>query len=78
MGQIVVKEIPFMLKVGGGWGEVSGVVEIELTKEPKEAYFLIRSAGLEPPPFGRTLVYVDGSAVGEYEKELPISPRKNT
>jgi hypothetical protein len=74
--QIVVEEIPFTIVVGGGWGQAGSDVIVELTKEPIEAYVWIEREGLEPPIFGSTRVYVDGTVITEWEKLVKIPAQR--
>jgi hypothetical protein len=74
--QVVVEEIPFVITVGGGWGQAGNDVIVELTKEPIEAYVWIEKEGLEPPLWGSTRVYVDGNVITEWEKLIQIPTQK--
>jgi hypothetical protein len=76
--QVEIVETPFTITVKGGWFEISGEAIVEFTKEPIEAYLLIRSSGLEPPFLGSTRVYVDGETITRYNTEIKIPARKST
>jgi hypothetical protein len=50
--------------VGGGWGQAGDELELDVRGFiVEEAYINVNKAGMEPPLFGTSRVYVDGTVI---------------